>query len=244
VSHPDPASLLPVARSLHLPLLGLVVLAEDARPPEGLLSQQEVPALDPEPFAHGASARSRTLADEIANDEPSNPGRQITNIKKEFQSDEGLRQLMMRLQGGNEKLASSIQNVSIGRDLKDYPGLIEDYNDTIKAFEEVLVKYLKGGKEAKKRPRIRRGGFMGMGGTKVDAIEYYGFVDASLPEKTNFDSDRSLPLLLQNKARSAARDPRRQEGGHRPAQAAGQEGQPAVLEQRGQGREAEGRARP
>lgn len=81
---------------------------------------------------------------------------------------------MMRLQGGNEKLASSIQNVSIGRDLKDYPGLIEDYNDTIKAFEEVLVKYLKGGKEAKKRPRIRRGGFMGMGGIKVDAIEYYG----------------------------------------------------------------------
>lgn len=152
---------------------------------------------------------------------------------------------MMRLQGGNEKLASSIQNVSIGRDLKDYPGLIEDYNDTIKEFEEVLVKYLKGGKEAKKRPLIRRGGFMGMGGTKVDAIEYYGCV---LPPLLH---SRFSPLAdwccwssTQDQARPAARDPRRQEGGHRPAQAARQEGQPAVLEQCGQGREAEGRARP
>jgi hypothetical protein len=101
---------------------------------------------------------------------------QVTNIKKEYQSDEGLKQLMMQLRGGDDKLASNIQHASIGRDLKDYPQQIEDYNNTIKEFEEVLVKYLKGGREAKHRPMIRRGGFMGMGGTKVDAIEFYGSV--------------------------------------------------------------------
>lgn len=97
----------------------------------------------------------------------------ITNIKKEYQSDEGLRNLMVRLQGGNEKVAAGIQNVMIGRDLKDYPQMIEDYNDTVKDFEAILVKYLKGGVEAKHRPMITRGGFLGMGGTKIDAIEFY-----------------------------------------------------------------------
>lgn len=132
---------------------------------------------------------------------------------------------MMRLQAGNEKIASSIQNASIGRDLKDYPGLIEDYNDTIKDFEAVLVKYLKGGKEAKKRPRIRRGGFLGMGGTKVDAIEYYGcvrppFEPLASKQRSPLTVARPRSVLPQNQARPPARRPRRQEGGHRAAQAA------------------------
>lgn len=97
----------------------------------------------------------------------------ITNVKKEYQSDEGLKELMMKIRGGNEKIGANIQASMIGRDLKDYPELIEDYNETVKEFEEILVKYLKGGHEGKKRPRITRGGFMGLGGTKIDAIEFY-----------------------------------------------------------------------
>ena len=56
--------------------------------------------------------------------------------------------------------------------------MIEDYNDTVKEFEEVLVKYLKGGHEGKKRPQITRGGFLGIGGQKIDAIEFYAFVQS------------------------------------------------------------------
>jgi hypothetical protein len=74
---------------------------------------------------------------------------------------------MQKIRGGNEKIAVSIQSTMIGRDLKDYPALIEDYNETVADFEAVLVKYLKGGIEAKSRPMIRRGGFLGMGGTKI-----------------------------------------------------------------------------
>ncbi|CDZ98717.1 Uncharacterized conserved protein [Phaffia rhodozyma] len=98
----------------------------------------------------------------------------IVNIKKEYQSDEGLKALIMQLRGGNEKLASNIQSAMIGRNLKEYPEMIEDYNDTVRDFEEVLVKYLKGGQEGKRRPTIKRGGFLGIGAEKVDAIEFYG----------------------------------------------------------------------
>ena len=34
-------------------------------------------------------------------------------------------------------------------------------------------KYLKGGRIGKKQPTITIGGFMGMGGEKKDAIDYY-----------------------------------------------------------------------
>ena len=98
---------------------------------------------------------------------------QITNVKKEYQSDEGLKELMLKIRGGNEKIGAGIQASMIGRDLKEYPELIEDYNETVKEFEEVLVKYLKGGQIGKKRPKITRGGFFGLGGQKIDAIEFY-----------------------------------------------------------------------
>lgn len=42
----------------------------------------------------------------------------MVNVKKEYQSDEGLKVLIMKLRGGNEKLASNIQSAMIGRDLK------------------------------------------------------------------------------------------------------------------------------
>jgi len=43
---------------------------------------------------------------------------QLTNVKKEYQSDEGLKELMRKIRGGNEKIGAGIQSSMIGRDLK------------------------------------------------------------------------------------------------------------------------------
>ncbi|KAG1772177.1 late exocytosis, associated with Golgi transport-domain-containing protein [Suillus occidentalis] len=51
--------------------------------------------------------------------------------------------------------------------------LLNTHNTAVRELEQVLVTYLKGGKIAKERPTIRIGGFMGMGGTKRDAIDFY-----------------------------------------------------------------------
>lgn len=42
--------------------------------------------------------------------------------------------------------------------------MVEEHNDAVRALEETLVKYLKGGKMASKRPMIKKGGAMGCGG--------------------------------------------------------------------------------
>ena len=39
-------------------------------------------------------------------------------MKKEYQSDEGLKELMRKIRGGNEKIGAGIQSSMIGRDLK------------------------------------------------------------------------------------------------------------------------------
>ena len=51
--------------------------------------------------------------------------------------------------------------------------MIQTHNDTVKQLEGYLVQYLKDGKIGKERPTIRIGGFMGCGGKKEDAIDYY-----------------------------------------------------------------------
>ncbi|KAF8178610.1 hypothetical protein K438DRAFT_1977846 [Mycena galopus ATCC 62051] len=51
--------------------------------------------------------------------------------------------------------------------------LIEYHNQTVRDFEAVLVKYLKGGIQNKSRPVVTTGGFCGIGAANHDAIEYY-----------------------------------------------------------------------
>jgi len=61
--------------------------------------------------------------------------------------------------------------------------MVEDHNQAVAELEKHLVKYLKDGKIGAKRPMLRKGGFLGMGGEKKvgpsddltdvqDAIDY------------------------------------------------------------------------
>ncbi|OCF35877.1 hypothetical protein I316_02370 [Kwoniella heveanensis BCC8398] len=88
----------------------------------------------------------------------------VTQVRKDYRSDEGLVALMGLLK---------IDCTSIGRRLEDFPEMVEDHNKAVAELEEHLVKYLKGGQVGKKRPVIRKGGFLGIGGAKKDAIDYH-----------------------------------------------------------------------
>jgi len=111
-------------------------------------------------------------------------------------------------------------SVHIGRKVGDLPELIEYHNETVKELEHVLVKYLKDGKIGAKRPTFRIGGFMGCGGKKVDAIDFYtaklkrteeaveryrNQFDENKPEPYGFASMAAVPYahivanLLRNK---------------------------------------------
>ncbi|KAG8945459.1 hypothetical protein FRC04_000744 [Tulasnella sp. 424] len=92
----------------------------------------------------------------------------ITHVPKKIQSDEGLKTLLQTIQMPYPTTA-----VHIGRRVGDLPELIEYHNQTVRDLEGVLVRYLKGGKIGKNRPTITIGGFLGLGGEKKDAIDYY-----------------------------------------------------------------------
>ncbi|KAF9047436.1 hypothetical protein BJ165DRAFT_1102024 [Panaeolus papilionaceus] len=93
---------------------------------------------------------------------------QVRHVPKKYQTDEGLRVIFEAL-----KVPYPTTSVHIGRKVGRLPDLIEYHNQTVREFEEVLVKYLKGGKIKSKRPTIRMGGWCGMGGVKKDAIDFY-----------------------------------------------------------------------
>lgn len=63
-------------------------------------------------------------------------------------------------------IGPEIDATAIGRRLEDFPEMVEDHNEAVKELEEYLVKYLKGGKMANKRPTLKKGGFLGIGGQK------------------------------------------------------------------------------
>ncbi|KAG6335495.1 hypothetical protein ID866_3602 [Astraeus odoratus] len=92
----------------------------------------------------------------------------IMHVPKKYQSDEGIRQIFDTVQ-----VPYPTTSVHIGRKVGRLPELIEYHNTTVRELEQVLVTYLKGGRIAKERPTIRIGGFMGMGGVKKDAIDFY-----------------------------------------------------------------------
>ncbi|XP_006461255.1 hypothetical protein AGABI2DRAFT_48387, partial [Agaricus bisporus var. bisporus H97] len=93
---------------------------------------------------------------------------QVRTVSKKYQSDEGLQAIF---QGTGVPYPTT--SVHIGRKVGQLPDLIEYHNQTVREFEEILVKYLKGGKIRSKRPTIRVGGTCGCGGIKRDAIDFY-----------------------------------------------------------------------
>lgn len=92
----------------------------------------------------------------------------VMHVPKKLQSDEGIKMVFNSVQVPYPTTA-----VHIGRRVGDLPRLIEAHNSTVREFEQILVRYLKGGKIGKKRPTIRIGGFLGVGGERRDAIDYY-----------------------------------------------------------------------
>ncbi|WVQ95300.1 hypothetical protein IAU59_002395 [Kwoniella sp. CBS 9459] len=97
----------------------------------------------------------------------------VTQVRKDYRSDEGLVALMGLLKVDGIKIGPEIDCTSIGRRLEDFPEMVEDHNKAVAELEEHLVKYLKGGQIGKKRPTVRKGGFLGIGGAKKDAIDYH-----------------------------------------------------------------------
>lgn len=92
----------------------------------------------------------------------------VMQVPKKFQSDEGIRAIFE-----THKVPYPTTSVHINRRVGQLPELIEFHNEAVRELERILVRYLRGGKIAKERPTIRIGGFMGMGGRKIDAIEFY-----------------------------------------------------------------------
>ncbi|KAG8852941.1 hypothetical protein FRB96_008460 [Tulasnella sp. 330] len=92
----------------------------------------------------------------------------ILRLPKSIKNDKDLESLLQSIQMPYPTTA-----VNIGHPVGRLPELIELHNKTVREFETVLVRYLKGGKTAKTRPYITIGGFMGFGGEKKDAIDFY-----------------------------------------------------------------------
>ncbi|KAJ7496910.1 hypothetical protein FB451DRAFT_1209236 [Mycena latifolia] len=92
----------------------------------------------------------------------------VLHVPKSNQSDAGIKQIFDSL-----RVPYPTTSVHIGRKVGKLPELIEYHNETVRELETYLVKYLRGGKIGKRRPRVRIGGSCGCGGTKKDAIEFY-----------------------------------------------------------------------
>jgi calcium permeable stress-gated cation channel len=92
----------------------------------------------------------------------------VMRVPRKLQSDEGIRAIFDSVQ-----VPYPTTSVHIGRRVGNLSHLIDVHNNTVREFEQVLVHYLKGGKIGKKRPTIHLGGFLGFGGEKRDAIDYY-----------------------------------------------------------------------
>ncbi|KAG8911760.1 hypothetical protein FRC01_005537 [Tulasnella sp. 417] len=92
----------------------------------------------------------------------------ITRIPRQFQNDAALNHLLQLMQ-----IPYPMTTVHIGRSFGRLPELIDYHNETVRSLETVLVRHMKGGKVAEKRPTVTIGGFFGSGGQQKDAIEYY-----------------------------------------------------------------------
>ncbi|SNX85875.1 uncharacterized protein MEPE_04584 [Melanopsichium pennsylvanicum] len=92
----------------------------------------------------------------------------ITDVSKRYQADTALGALLSEL-----KMPYPTTEVHIGRRVGVLPDLIEKHNDLVRELERVLAKYLKNPNNLpSKRPTKTIGGFMGIRGERVDAIDY------------------------------------------------------------------------
>jgi len=92
----------------------------------------------------------------------------LTDVKKRYQGDGALGAVLSEL-----KMPYPTTEVHIGRRVGVLPDLIEKHNDLVRELERVLAKYLKNPNQVPaKRPTKTIGGFMGIGGEKVDSIDY------------------------------------------------------------------------
>lgn len=103
--------------------------------------------------------------------------------------------------------------------------MVEDHNQAVQDLEKHLVKYLKGGKMANKRPTYTKGGFLGIGGEKKvsyivqsaadlqDAIEYFSRQIKFLRDKIDAKRQAIDSLIRQErKARKGGQRASRIEG--------------------------------
>lgn len=97
----------------------------------------------------------------------------VLRVPKKYQTDEGIRSILETVQVPYPATA-----VHIGRRVGRLPELIEFHNNAVRELEKVLVRYLKNGQIGKARPTLTQGGFLGLGGKKVDAIDFYTCVSA------------------------------------------------------------------
>lgn len=91
----------------------------------------------------------------------------ITGIQRQYQSDEGVLSLLTSL-----NVPYPTTSVHIGRKVGQLAELVEAHNDAVRELEKVLTTYTKNGQLGSKRPTMQVGGFMGIGGQKVDTIDY------------------------------------------------------------------------
>ncbi|GMK57068.1 hypothetical protein CspeluHIS016_0309080 [Cutaneotrichosporon spelunceum] len=127
----------------------------------------------------------------------------ITRVPKSYRSDEGLVHLMSQLKVDGIKIRDTFDCATIGRRLGDFPKLVHDHNEAVRDLERALSKYLKHNKMAPNRPTVRKGTFMGMGGTKHDSIDYYAKQVKYLRDK--IDARREVIDSLIRRERKASR---------------------------------------
>lgn len=93
----------------------------------------------------------------------------ITNVRPSLRSDEALHEVLQRL-----KMPYPTTEVFIGRDMGLLPDLIDRHKLLVRKLERVLVWYLRSPTTVRnRRPTTRIGGFLGMGGQKVDSIDHF-----------------------------------------------------------------------
>lgn len=144
----------------------------------------------------------------------------VTRVPKSYRNDEGLVHLIGQLKVDGIKIHSEIEATCIGRRLGDFPELVDEHNATIRDLEKVLVKYLKHGQTASKRPQARIGGHFGFGGRKVDAIDYYSKKVKALRDEV--EKRRAYIDSLERQGRKARKYMGQRQNGPPPTQVEGE----------------------
>ncbi|KAF9039425.1 DUF221-domain-containing protein [Hymenopellis radicata] len=101
----------------------------------------------------------------------------ITHVPCSLQSDQGISKIL-----DSVKMPYPATAVHIGRQVGQLPELIEYHNNTVRELEVILVKHLKGGKVAAKRPRAK------LKRTEAAVINYRNQMHSRKAERYGFAS--------------------------------------------------------